>query len=39
MIVMLILSMGIYPQSVLNVTNDVTDSILKISDLGHQLKK
>jgi NADH-quinone oxidoreductase subunit M len=39
MIVILILGMGIYPQSALNVTNDVTDSILKISDLGHQLKK
>jgi NADH-quinone oxidoreductase subunit M len=39
MIVMLILGMGIYPQSALNITNDVTDSILKLSDLGHQLKK
>jgi len=39
LIVMLILAMGIYPQPVLNITNDVTDNILKISDLAQQVKK
>jgi len=39
MIVILILGMGIYPQPILNITNDITDSILKITDLGQQLKK
>jgi len=38
-IVILIFWMGIYPQPVLNITNDVTDSILKISDVSPQLKK
>jgi proton-translocating NADH-quinone oxidoreductase, chain M len=39
MIVIMILGIGIYPQAVLNITNDVTDSILKISDLVKDLKK
>ena len=38
-IVILILGVGIYPQAVLNVTNDVTDSILKISELVKDIKK
>jgi NADH-quinone oxidoreductase subunit M len=38
-IVMLILGVGIYPQPVLNITNEITDSILRISDMGQQLKK
>jgi len=39
MIVILILGIGIYPQAFLNITNNVTDSILKISDLVRDLKK
>lgn len=38
-IVILIFWMGIYPQTVLNITNDITDSILKVSDVRHLLKK
>ncbi len=38
-IVMLILGVGIYPQPVLNITNEITDSILRISDMGQQVKK
>lgn len=38
-IVVLIFWMGIYPQPVLNLTNDITDSILKIADVSHLLKK
>lgn len=37
-IVILIFWMGIYPQTVLNVTNEVSDSILKLSDVRHLLK-
>ena len=39
MIVILILGIGIYPQAVLNITNGVTDSILKISDLVKEVQK
>lgn len=38
-IVVLIFWMGVYPQPVLNLTNDITDSILKIADVSHLLKK
>ncbi|HKZ64718.1 MAG TPA: proton-conducting transporter membrane subunit, partial [Chitinophagaceae bacterium] len=38
-IVALIFWMGVYPQPVLNITNDITDSILKVSDVRHLLKK
>src|SRR5688500_1733545 len=38
-IVVLIFWMGVYPQPVLNITNDITDSILKISDVRHLLTK
>ncbi|MGZ8551944.1 MAG: complex I subunit 4 family protein [Chitinophagaceae bacterium] len=38
-IVVLIFWMGVYPQPVLNITDDITDSILKISDVRHLLKK
>ena len=38
-IVILIFWMGVYPQPVLNITNDITDSILKISDVHHLLTK
>jgi len=38
-IVVLIFWMGVYPQPVLNITNDITDSILKISDVRHLLMK
>ena len=38
-IVVLIFWMGVYPQPVLNITNDISDSILKISDVHHLLKK
>ena len=38
-IVVLIFWMGIYPQPVLNITNDISDSILKVSDVRHLLKK
>ncbi len=38
-IVILIFWMGVYPQPVLNITNDITDSILKVSDVRHLLKK
>jgi NADH-quinone oxidoreductase subunit M len=38
-IVILIFWMGVYPQPVLNITNDISDSILKISDVRHLLKK
>jgi len=36
-IVVLIFWMGVYPQPVLNITNDITDSILKISDVRPDL--
>ncbi len=38
-IVILIFWMGVYPQPVLNLTNDMSDSIIKISDVHHLLKK
>jgi NADH-quinone oxidoreductase subunit M len=38
-IVALIFWMGVYPQPVLDVTNDISDSILKASDVRHLLKK
>ncbi|WP_276500965.1 complex I subunit 4 family protein [Terrimonas pollutisoli] len=38
-IVILIFWMGVYPQSVLNITNEISDSILKISDVRHLLTK
>jgi NADH-quinone oxidoreductase subunit M len=38
-IVILIFWMGVYPQPVLNITNDISDSILKISDVHHLLMK
>lgn len=38
-IVVLIFWMGVYPQPVLNITSDITDHILKISDVRHLLKK
>jgi NADH-quinone oxidoreductase subunit M len=40
-IVVLIFWMGVYPQPVLNITNDITDSLLQIfeSNVGHLLKK
>lgn len=38
-IVVLIFWMGVYPQPVLNITNDITDSILKISGVRHLLTK
>ncbi len=38
-IVVLIFWLGVYPQPVLNITNDITDSILKVSDVSHLLKK
>ena len=38
-IVVLIFLMGVCPQPVLNITNDITDSILKISDVRHLLTK
>ena len=38
-IVVLIFWMGVYPQPVLNITNDITDSILKISDVRHLLMR
>ncbi|MGZ8522805.1 MAG: complex I subunit 4 family protein [Chitinophagaceae bacterium] len=38
-IVVLIFWMGVYPQPILNITDDITDSILKISDVRHLLKK
>lgn len=38
-IVVLILWMGIYPKPMLDLTNDISDSILKISDVQHLLKK
>jgi NADH-quinone oxidoreductase subunit M len=38
-IVALIFWFGVYPQPVLNLTSDLTDSILKISDVSHLLKK
>ncbi len=37
-IVILIFWMGIYPQPVLNITNEISDSILKLSDVRHLLK-
>jgi NADH-quinone oxidoreductase subunit M len=38
-IVVLIFWMGVYPQSVLNLTNGISDSILKVSDVHPMLKK
>jgi NADH-quinone oxidoreductase subunit M len=38
-IVILIFWMGVYPQTVLNITNDISDSILKVSDVRHLLKR
>jgi NADH-quinone oxidoreductase subunit M len=38
-IVVLIFWVGVYPQPLLNITDDITDSILKISDVRHLLKK
>lgn len=38
-IVVLIFWMGVYPQPVLNITNEISDSILKISDVRHLLTK
>ncbi len=38
-IVILIFWIGIYPQPLLNITNDISDSILKASDIHHLLKK
>lgn len=38
-IVALILWMGVYPQPMLDLTKEVSDSILKISDVQHLLKK
>jgi NADH-quinone oxidoreductase subunit M len=38
-IVALIFWMGVYPQPVLDITNDISDSILKVSDVRHLLKK
>ena len=38
-IVILIFWMGVYPQPVLNITNEISDSILKISDVHYLLKK
>jgi NADH-quinone oxidoreductase subunit M len=38
-IVILIFWMGVYPQTVLNITNDISDSILKIADVRPLLKK
>jgi NADH-quinone oxidoreductase subunit M len=38
-IVVLIFWMGVYPQPVLNITNEISDSILKLSDVRHLLKQ
>jgi len=38
-IVALIIWMGVYPQPMLELTKDISDSILKISDVTHLLKK
>jgi NADH-quinone oxidoreductase subunit M len=38
-IVVLIFWMGIYPKPMLDLTNEISDSILKISDVQHLLKK
>ncbi len=38
-IVILIFWMGVYPKPMLDLTNDISDSILKISDVHHLLKK
>jgi NADH-quinone oxidoreductase subunit M len=38
-IVILICWMGVYPKPMLDLTNDISDSILKISDVHHLLKK
>ena len=38
-IVVLIFWAGIYPQTLLKITNDVSESILKLSDIHHLLKK
>lgn len=38
-VVVFIFWMGVYPQPFLNITNEITDSILKLSDVSHLLKK
>jgi NADH-quinone oxidoreductase subunit M len=38
-IVILIFWMGVYPQTILNVTNEISDSILKLSDVRQLIKK
>ncbi len=38
-IVILIFWIGVYPQPFLNITSDISDSILKASDIHHLLKK
>ncbi len=38
-IVVLIIWMGVYPQAMLNLTNDITDAILKKADIRHLLNK
>lgn len=38
-IVLLIFWMGVYPQPILNSTKEITDSILKLSDIRHLLTK
>lgn len=38
-IVLIVLAMGIYPQAMLNLTNDISDSILKNADITPLLKR
>lgn len=38
-IVILIFWMGVYPQPVLNITNEISESIIKITDIRHLLTK
>jgi len=38
-IVVLIFWMGVFPQPVLDITSNISDSILKVSDVRHLLKK
>lgn len=38
-IVVLIFWLGVYPQTVLNITSEISDQILKLADISHMLKK
>jgi NADH-quinone oxidoreductase subunit M len=38
-IVIIVIGLGIYPQAMLNLTNDISDSILKNSDITPLLKR